>query len=150
MGRRLIKVAAAVVVLAVVLVALAPTLVNAGLAQGAIRSAIEEQVNGTVKFASLDVGWGGPQRVGELLTLSGRLDDLGEDWAIIDVQGVGYLVHCSAKTLSALGERGEACTVHTDLQVSENDMRLLGFAESAERDWFRLMTQVQRVGNKVS
>ncbi|HAU22060.1 MAG TPA: Holliday junction branch migration protein RuvA [Erythrobacter sp.] len=82
--------------------------------------------------------------------LSGRLDDLGEDWAIIDVQGVGYLVHCSAKTLSALGERGEACTVHTDLQVSENNMRLLGFAESAERDWFRLLTQVQGVGSKVA
>lgn len=81
--------------------------------------------------------------------LSGRLDDTGEDWAIVDVQGVGYLVHCSARTLSALGEVGEACTVHTDLQVSENDMRLLGFAESAERDWFRLLTQVQGVGSKV-
>jgi len=81
--------------------------------------------------------------------LSGRLDSTGEDWAIVDVQGVGYLVHCSARTLSALGEVGEACTVHTDLQVSENDMRLLGFAESAERDWFRLLTQVQGVGSKV-
>ena len=82
--------------------------------------------------------------------LSGRLDEIGDDWAIVDVQGVGYLVHCSTKTLSALGEVGEACTVHTDLQVSENDMRLLGFAESAERDWFRLLTQVQGVGSKVA
>ena len=82
--------------------------------------------------------------------LSGRLDELGDDWAIVDVSGVGYLVHCSTKTLSALGEVGEACTVHTDLQVSENDMRLLGFAESAERDWFRLLTQVQGVGSKVA
>lgn len=57
---------------------------------------------------------------------------------------------CSARTLSALGEVGEACTVYTDLQVSENDMRLLGFAESAERDWFRLLTQVQGVGSKVA
>ncbi|MFL0355577.1 Holliday junction branch migration protein RuvA [Erythrobacter sp. GH1-10] len=81
--------------------------------------------------------------------LSGRLDETGEDWAIVDVQGVGYLVHCSTKTLAALGEVGEACTVHTDLQVSENDMRLLGFAESAERDWFRMLTQVQGVGSKV-
>lgn len=81
--------------------------------------------------------------------LSGRLDSTGEDWAIVDVQGVGYLVHCSARTLSALGEIGEGCTVHTDLQVSENDMRLLGFAESGERDWFRLLTQVQGVGSKV-
>ena len=81
--------------------------------------------------------------------LSGRLDELGDDWAIVDVSGVGYLVHCSARTLSALGDKGEGCTVYTDLQVSENDMRLLGFAEGVERDWFRLLTQVQGVGSKV-
>ncbi len=82
--------------------------------------------------------------------LSGRLDATGEDWAIVDVAGVGYLVHCSRRTLAALGEVGEACTVHTELQVSENDMRLLGFAEGAERDWFRLLTGVQGVGSKVA
>ena len=82
--------------------------------------------------------------------LKGLLDETGADWAVIDVGGVGYLVHCSARTLSQLGERGEACTVYTDLQVSENDMRLLGFAEAAERDWFRLLTQVQGVGSKVA
>lgn len=82
--------------------------------------------------------------------LKGILDDTGADWAVIDVGGVGYLVHCSAKTLAALGATGEACTVFTDLQVSENDMRLLGFAEAAERDWFRLLTQVQGVGSKVA
>lgn len=81
--------------------------------------------------------------------LSGRLDATGEDWAVVDVGGVGYLVHCSSRTLAALGEVGEACTVHTELQVSENDMRLLGFAEQAERDWFRLLTGVQGVGSKV-
>ena len=82
--------------------------------------------------------------------LKGLLDETGSDWAVIDVSGVGYLVHCSTKTLAALGEVGEACTVYTDLQVSENDMRLLGFAEAAERDWFRLLTQVQGVGSKVA
>ena len=82
--------------------------------------------------------------------LKGLLDETGADWAVIDVAGVGYLVHCSSKTLTALGETGEACTVYTDLQVSENDMRLLGFAEAAERDWFRLLTQVQGVGSKVA
>lgn len=82
--------------------------------------------------------------------LKGILDDTGSDWAVIDVQGVGYLVHCSTKTLAALGETGEACTIYTDLQVSENDMRLLGFAEASERDWFRLLTQVQGVGSKVA
>lgn len=82
--------------------------------------------------------------------LSGRLDANGEDWAVVDVGGVGYLVHCSSRTLAALGEVGEGCTVHTQLQVSENDMRLLGFADSAERDWFRLLTGVQGVGSKVA
>lgn len=82
--------------------------------------------------------------------LKGLLDETGTDWAIIDVQGVGYLVHCSARTLSALGNVGEGVTVFTDLQVSENDMRLLGFATSAERDWFRLLTLVQGVGSKVA
>ena len=82
--------------------------------------------------------------------LRGLLDETGADWAVIDVAGVGYLVHCSSKTLAALGETGEACTVYTDLQVSENDMRLLGFAEAGERDWFRLLTQVQGVGSKVA
>lgn len=82
--------------------------------------------------------------------LSGRLEETGADWAVIDVAGVGYLVHCSARTLAALGEVGEACRIHTDLQVSENDMRLLGFASGAERDWFRLLTGVQGVGSKVA
>jgi Holliday junction DNA helicase RuvA len=81
--------------------------------------------------------------------LKGLLDETGADWAVIDVAGVGYLVHCSARTLAALGDVGEGVTVFTDLQVSENDMRLLGFATSAERDWFRLLTQVQGVGSKV-
>ena len=82
--------------------------------------------------------------------LSGRLDETGADWAVIDVAGVGYLVHCSSKTLAALGESDEACVVFTDLQVSENDMRLLGFATAEERDWFRLLTTVQGVGSKVA
>jgi len=82
--------------------------------------------------------------------LKGLLDETGADWAVIDVAGVGYLVHCSAKTLAALGEEGEAVTVFTDLQVSENDMRLVGFASAAERDWFRLLTAVQGVGSKVA
>jgi Holliday junction DNA helicase RuvA len=81
--------------------------------------------------------------------LTGRLDETGADWAVIDVRGVGYLVHCSSRTLSALGIAGDDCTVFTDLQVSENAMRLLGFATAEERDWFRLLTTVQGVGSKV-
>lgn len=82
--------------------------------------------------------------------LTGTLDDFGADWAVLDVAGVGYLVHCSARTLEALGTRGDSVTIFTDLQVSENDMRLLGFADAGERDWFRLLTQVQGVGSKVA
>ena len=82
--------------------------------------------------------------------LTGLLDDTGADWAVIDVAGVGYLVHASAKTLAALGGRGERVAVFTDLQVSENDLRLIGFASAGERDWFRLLTGVQGVGSKVA
>ena len=82
--------------------------------------------------------------------LTGTLDDFGPDWAVIDVSGVGYLVHCSAKTLDAMGVRGERVTVHTELQVSENDMRLIGFSSGAEREWFRLLTGVQGVGSKMA
>ena len=82
--------------------------------------------------------------------LTGLFDDFGPDWAVIDVGGVGYLVHCSAKTLDALGARGAAVTLHTELQVSENDMRLIGFASGEERAWFRLLTGVQGVGSKMA
>ncbi len=82
--------------------------------------------------------------------LTGTLDDFGPDWAVIDVAGLGYLVHCSARTLVALGARGDIVTVHTDLQVSENDLRLLGFADAGEREWFRLLTGVQGVGSKMA
>ena len=82
--------------------------------------------------------------------LTGTFEDFGPDWAVIDVGGVGYLVHCSAKTLDALGTRGEPVTIHTELQVSENDMRLIGFASAGEREWFRLLTGVQGVGSKMA
>jgi Holliday junction DNA helicase RuvA len=82
--------------------------------------------------------------------LSGLLDDFGPDWAVIDVNGVGYLVHCSARTLDALGTRGDRVTVHTEMQVSENDMRLIGFASGGEREWFRLLTGIQGVGSKMA
>ena len=82
--------------------------------------------------------------------LTGTLDDFGPDWAVIDVSGVGYLVHASAKTLAALGIRGDRVTIHTELQVSENDMRLIGFASAGEREWFRLLTGVQGVGSKMA
>ncbi|WP_260926578.1 Holliday junction branch migration protein RuvA [Novosphingobium sp. 9] len=82
--------------------------------------------------------------------LTGLLDDTGPDWAVIDVHGVGYLVHCSARTLDHLGIRGDKVVIHTEMQVSETDQRLIGFASAAERNWFRLLTAVQGVGSKVA
>lgn len=82
--------------------------------------------------------------------LTGILDDTGPDWAIIDVNGVGYLVHCSGKTLTHLGVRGDKVVIHTEMQVSETDQRLIGFASAGERAWFRLLTAVQGVGSKVA
>ena len=82
--------------------------------------------------------------------LTGTLDDFGPDWAVIDVAGVGYLVQCSARTLAALGVRGDRVMVHTEMQVTENDMRLIGFASGGEREWFRLLTGVQGVGSKMA
>jgi Holliday junction DNA helicase RuvA len=82
--------------------------------------------------------------------LTGILDDFGPDWAVIDVNGVGYMVFCSARTLQAFGVRGDRVTAHTEMQVSETDMRLIGFTSAGERAWFRLLTHVQGVGSKVA
>jgi holliday junction DNA helicase RuvA len=81
--------------------------------------------------------------------LYGRIDETGADSLVIDVNGVGYLVQASARTLSALGGVDDFATVFTDMQVSETDMRLIGFATKDERDWFRILIGVQGVGSKV-
>ena len=82
--------------------------------------------------------------------LTGRLDEIGIDHLVIDVQGVGYLVQASARTLAALGGQDDITTIFTEMQVSETDMRLIGFSTKEERDWFRLLISVQGVGGKVA
>ncbi|MFN5632246.1 MAG: Holliday junction branch migration protein RuvA, partial [Sphingomonadales bacterium] len=82
--------------------------------------------------------------------LNGRIDETGVDSLVIDVNGVGYLVQASARTLAALGGAGDFATVFTEMLVSENDQRLIGFASREERDWFRLLIGVQGVGAKVA
>jgi Holliday junction DNA helicase RuvA len=82
--------------------------------------------------------------------LTGRLDSSGAGHAVIDVGGVGYLVEASARTLDALGAIGGDVTIHTEMLVGEDFLRLLGFAKAEERDWFRLLTSVQGVGAKVA
>jgi Holliday junction DNA helicase RuvA len=82
--------------------------------------------------------------------LRGLLDGVSADHAVIDVGGVGYLVFASSRTLSGLGGTGAEVVLHTVMQVSEDDIRLIGFASGEERDWFTLLRSVQGVGAKVA
>jgi Holliday junction DNA helicase RuvA len=82
--------------------------------------------------------------------LRGLLDAFAADHAVVDVGGVGYLVFASTRTLAALGPVGGEVVLHTVMQVSEDDIRLIGFASGEERDWFRLLTSVQGVGARVA
>ncbi len=82
--------------------------------------------------------------------LRGTLDSIGEDHLILDVHGVGYLVHCSARTLGNLPGVGEALTLSIETHVREDMIRLFGFSTELERDWFRLLQSVQGVGAKVA
>ncbi|MEN6542828.1 Holliday junction branch migration protein RuvA [Parvibaculum sp.] len=82
--------------------------------------------------------------------LKGIVDEVGADWVIVDVNGVGYLVTCSRRTLDALPEPGGAVTLSIETKVSEDAIRLIGFTSDLERDWFRLLVSVQGVGTRVA
>jgi holliday junction DNA helicase RuvA len=82
--------------------------------------------------------------------LKGIMDSYGEDSIILDVNGVGYLVHCSARTLQELPAVGQAATLSIETHVREDQLRLFGFASDLEREWFRLLQTVQGVGAKVA
>lgn len=82
--------------------------------------------------------------------LRGIIDSYGEDTVVIDAHGVGYLVHCSARTLQVLPPAGEAATLSIETWVREDQIRLYGFATDREREWFRLLTGIQGVGAKVA
>jgi Holliday junction DNA helicase RuvA len=82
--------------------------------------------------------------------LRGILDTYGEDSIVVDVNGVGYLVHCSSRTLQALPAQGEAVTLSIETHVREDQIRLFGFVTDVEREWFRLLQTVQGVGTKVA
>jgi holliday junction DNA helicase RuvA len=82
--------------------------------------------------------------------LRGVIDAYGEDNVVLDVHGVGYLVHCSVRTLQALPPAGEAATLAIETWVREDQIRLFGFATDIEREWFKLLTSVQGVGAKVA
>src|SRR5215831_18952595 len=82
--------------------------------------------------------------------LKGVIDGYGEDYIILDVGGVGYQVHCSARTLQALPAAGEAATLSIETHVREDQIKLFGFMSDTEREWFRLLQTVQGVGAKVA
>ena len=82
--------------------------------------------------------------------LKGIIDSYAEDYVILDVQGVGYQVHCSARTLQSLPAVGEAATLSIGTHVREDQIRLFGFTSDLEREWFRLLQTVQGVGVKVA
>jgi len=82
--------------------------------------------------------------------LKGIVDSINENTMTLDVNGVGYLLFCSNKTLSNIPSVGEAATLYTELHVREDLMQLYGFATADERAWFKLLTSVQGVGMKVA
>jgi holliday junction DNA helicase RuvA len=82
--------------------------------------------------------------------LKGTIDSVDEEALILDVNGVGYLVSASARTLRALSAVGEIAELHIETHVREDAIRLYGFLTMAERDWFRLLQNVQGVGAKVA
>jgi len=82
--------------------------------------------------------------------LTGVLDHIGPEGAVIDVGGVGYLVFCSTRTLGQLPPSGGATRVLVETHVREDHIHLYGFFDAAERDWFRLLTTVQGVGARLA
>lgn len=82
--------------------------------------------------------------------LKGIIDALGDDWVLLDVNGVCYEVHCSPRTLGAMPLVGEAATLAIETYVREDQIKLFGFATDAERAWFKLLQSVQGVGAKVA
>jgi Holliday junction DNA helicase RuvA len=82
--------------------------------------------------------------------LKGLIESYGEDSVIVDVNGVGYEVYCSARTLQELPGIGQPAMLSIETHVREDQIRLFGFASEIEREWFRLLQTVQGVGAKVA
>jgi len=81
--------------------------------------------------------------------LAGIVDTLGPDHVILDVGGVGYLVHCAAPTLAKL-HPGISAALMIEMRVTDETIRLFGFSDAEEREWFRLLQTVQNVGARVA
>jgi holliday junction DNA helicase RuvA len=81
--------------------------------------------------------------------LTGVVDHVAEDHVILDVSGVGYLVHCPSSTLSKLAA-GASASLMTEMRLTDETIRLYGFSSADEREWFRLLQTVQNVGARVA
>ena len=82
--------------------------------------------------------------------LTGQVDSLGESFLILDVNGVGYLLSCSSRTLSNCGAIGESITLFVETVMRQESLQLYGFGTKEERDTFRLLTTVQGVGMRMA
>lgn len=82
--------------------------------------------------------------------LTGKVDSYGEDWVILDVHGVGYIIHCPVRVLQGLPQAGEVTSLSIETYVREDQIRLFGFSSDLEREWFRMLMTVQGVGAKVA
>ncbi|MEC7155243.1 MAG: Holliday junction branch migration protein RuvA, partial [Pseudomonadota bacterium] len=82
--------------------------------------------------------------------LRGRLDGRGENWVLVDVGGVGYMVEGSPRLLDGCPPDGEAVSLAIETYVREDQFRLFGFLSEEERSWFKLLMGVQGVGAKVA
>ncbi|TYO90424.1 Holliday junction branch migration protein RuvA [Oceanicella actignis] len=82
--------------------------------------------------------------------ITGRIDHIAEDHVLIEAAGVGYVIHCSARTLRQLPPAGEVAALYTELLVREDLMQLFGFATLLEKEWHRLLCSVQGVGAKAA
>ena len=82
--------------------------------------------------------------------LKGTVEEIGDDYVLVDVHGVCYVAYCSGLTLSKVGSVGEACVLFIETYVREDQLKLFGFMSVLEREWFNLLQSVQGVGAKVA
>jgi len=82
--------------------------------------------------------------------LKGTIEEIGDDYVLVDVHGVCYVAYCSGRTLSKIGSVGEACVLFIETYVREDQLKLFGFMSVLEREWFNLLQSVQGVGAKVA
>ncbi|MBA5723558.1 Holliday junction branch migration protein RuvA [Candidatus Liberibacter sp.] len=82
--------------------------------------------------------------------LKGKIEELCEDYVLLDVLGVCYKVYCPMRTLLQLGKVGDACALYIEMHVRQDQIRLFGFLSDVEKRWFVLLQSVQGIGTRMS